>query len=268
MHRLMNEIAPLERQLLIAGYILGDLSRSEARLFEQMLAADPALWQEVAQLQRSLDLAYGTEVTPPPHLKTAVLTAASQPAPQPAATPSVTVVTNRRRTRRFTRWASGLGAAAAALLVVALGVQNYTFRQALQAISVQQPSSETTFSLAPVESSQKGSVDLTVNPARAEAVLKAEGLAPLPADQVYVLWTVVSENAPVTTDQKNAVLTAVFTVDSAGNQTQQIAVPSVFRGDQDAATPDFGLIKAMAVTIESAAAPQQHQSTPILIERL
>lgn len=268
----MNEIAPLERQLLIAGYILGDLSRSEGRLFEQMLAANPALWQEVAQLQRSLDLTYGTEVTPPPHLKAAVLTAAGQPAQQPAAT----VVTNRPHRRRtqqvtrwgFTRWASGLGVAAAALLIVALGVQNYTLRQALQATSMQQPSSETTFSLAPVESSQKGSVDFTVNPARADAVLKAEGLAPLPADQVYVLWTVVSENAPVTTDLKNAVLTAVFTVDSAGNQIQQIAVPSVFRGDEDAATPDFGLIKAIAVTIESAAAPQQHRSAPILIERL
>ncbi len=263
----MNEIAPLEQQLLIAGYILGGLSRSEARLFEQLLVANPALWQEVAQLQRSLDLAYGTEVTPPPHLKTAVLTAANQSASQPAAT-AIANRPNRRRTQRLTRWASGLGAAAAALLIVALGVQNYTFRQALQATSVQQPSSETTFSLAPVESSQKGSVDLTVDPARAEAVLKAEGLAPLPADQVYALWTVVSENAPVTTDPKNAVLTAVFTVDSTGNQTQQIAVPSVFRGDQDAATPDFGLIEAIAVTIESAAAPQQHQSAPILIERL
>lgn len=259
----MNEIAPLERQLLIAGYILGDLSRSEARLFEQMLAANPALWQEVTQLQRSLDLVYGTEITPPPHLKTAVLTAASQPAQQPA----VTAVTTRRSTRRVTRWISGLGAAAA-LLIVALGVQNYTLRQTLQATSAQQPSTKTTFSLAPVESGQKGKVDLTVNPAQSEAVLKAEGLAPLPADQVYVMWTVVSDNAPVTTDQKNAVLTAVFTVDSAGNQTQQIAVPSVFRGDEDAATPDFGLIKAIAVTIESAAAPQLHQSSPVLIERL
>ncbi len=268
----MDEVAPLEQQLLIAGYILGDLSQAEARLFEQMAAANPTVWKEVAQLQRSLDSAYSAEAPPPPDLKTAVLTAAFPPASLSAAS----AVAERHLPQRsfnlaLAQWAlGGLGAAAAAL-ILALGVQNYTLRQALQArqpAPVEQSKAEVAFSLAPVENSQPGTVELLANPNQLEATLKAEGLPPLSDGQVYALWTVVADNAPATTDSKNAILTAVFTVDAAGNQTRQIALPSVFRTDEAAPTETGNRIKAIAVTVESAAAPQRHQASPSWIQRL
>jgi anti-sigma factor RsiW len=77
----MTGSVPSEQQLLMAGYILGDLSPEEAVAFEQLLATDPSLMQELAQLQQALDLAYGVEVQPPPHLRTSILKA-HQTAPQ------------------------------------------------------------------------------------------------------------------------------------------------------------------------------------------
>ncbi|WP_121970600.1 anti-sigma factor [Leptolyngbya sp. BC1307] len=270
----MDEVAPLEQQLLIAGYILGDLSQAEARLFEQIASANPAVWKEVAQLQRSLDSAYSTETPPPPDLKAAVMTATRPVQPDSP----VIAAADRRAPQRssprrsFPQWAfGGLGAAAAAVLILALGVQNYTLRQTLQALQaspVEQPSTEVAFSLPPVENSQQGTVELLVNPDQLEATLKAEGLPPLPDEQVYALWTVVADNVSATTDSKNAILTAVFTVDDAGNQTRQIALPSVFRTDGTAPTETGNPVKAIAVTIESAAAPQRHQSGPSWIQRL
>ena len=43
-------------QLLIAGYVLGDLDLNEATEFEQILTADPAIAAEVAQMQQALEL--------------------------------------------------------------------------------------------------------------------------------------------------------------------------------------------------------------------
>lgn len=268
----MDEVAPLEQQLLIAGYILGDLSQAEARLFEQIASANPAVWKEVAQLQRSLDSAYSAETPPPTHLKAAVMTAARPSlSNSPAASAVAARRTSQRPSRSFPQWAfGGLGAAAAALLI-ALGVQNYTLRQTLQTLQtlpVEQPNTEVAFSLSPVENAQPGTVELLVNPDQLEATLKAEGLPPLPDEQVYALWTVVADNVPATTDSKNAILTAVFTVDDAGNQTRQIALPSVFRTDGTAPTETGNPVQAIAVTVESAAAPQRHQSSPSWITRL
>ena len=67
-------------------------------------------------------------------------------------------------------------------------------------------------------------------------------------------------NVPVTTDEKGAILTAVFTVDADGAQTQEIDLPRVFESVED--------VKAIAVSVESADAPQKHQSSPILSEQL
>lgn len=269
-----REVVPEDKQLLIAGYVLGDLSQEEGQQLEQLLAADPHLQTDLAQLQATVEVAYGAESSPPAHLKSSILAAVNQPAQQNDRT--LSSPTRRQSSRRLTpsrppsrpQWAmswamSGLGVAAA-LLAVTLGVQNYTLRQALRArppAPVAQSTPEPlTFTLEATDNSQSGEVVLVVNPDQLSAELNAQGLPPLAADKVYALWTVVEENTPATTDQKNAILTAVFTVDEAGRQSEQITVPSVF-GDQSS-------LKAVAVTIEDAAAPQQHQSAPLLIQRL
>lgn len=54
-------------QLLIAGYVLGDLSSEEVEEFEQLLANDSAIADEVARMQKALEISYAPpEVAPPP----------------------------------------------------------------------------------------------------------------------------------------------------------------------------------------------------------
>ncbi|MEM9152668.1 MAG: anti-sigma factor, partial [Cyanobacteria bacterium P01_F01_bin.3] len=48
-----------ERSLLLAGYVLGELSAEEGHLLAQILAAEPALHEELAELQASCDQMYG-----------------------------------------------------------------------------------------------------------------------------------------------------------------------------------------------------------------
>jgi hypothetical protein len=102
---------------------------------------------------------------------------------------------------------------------------------------------------------------VVINPDTLAGSLKVDNLPPLDPGSVYVLWTVVDPNARVTTDEKNAILTAVFTVDENGQVSQPIDLPAVYRRDP-------GLIRAVAITQESADVPQAHRSKPILIQRL
>ncbi|BAU14540.1 hypothetical protein LEP3755_50880 [Leptolyngbya sp. NIES-3755] len=115
------------------------------------------------------------------------------------------------------------------------------------------------YSLQATAEGNTASATVKVDPNRLEAVLTVQNLPPLPPGKVYALWTVVSENAPVTSDDKSAILTDVFNVDAQGTVSQSILVPKVFRS--------ANLVSKVAVTIEDAAAPQNHQGKPVLITK-
>jgi Anti-sigma-K factor rskA len=286
----MNKVAPSaqppdndsEQQLLMAAYVLGDLSKEEARSFEQLLHDNPELQVELTELQQSLEQLYGTEeVMPPAHLKGQILSAVTGSATgstTDSATGSIldSIPGSIRRTPiRLSQWAMGGLSLAAAGLIAILGTQNYLLRQSLYALRSapnQPPSESLTLDLAPVEGAESGQIKVVVNPTQLTAVVQAQNLPPLGADQVYALWTVVSADAPVTADDKGAILTAIFTVDDAGNQVKNIAVPFVFQ-DLDAAGDNASIdsdsfIEAVAVTVEDAAAPQQHQANPLWVQQL
>lgn len=297
----MNTSVPSEQQLLMAGYVLGDLDVEESLAFEQLLSNNPALQQELIELQASLDTVYGQEIAPPPALKASVLAAAEQAMqtpvqssiaqspiyPSAAAQPSVERtplseperiglerigLTNpaeapARLTSKFLLLATGV----LAVLSLYLGSQNYRLRLALREVQLEQAAESVdsaaelvTYSLDTTENAtedeQTSSVEISIDRDRLEAVLAVSGLPPLPEGQVYCLWTVIPADAPVTKDAKNAVLTAVFTVDETGEQTREIVLPSVYR--------DRTPVEAIAVTVEDADAPQDHESSPILIRRL
>ncbi|MFG6105118.1 hypothetical protein U2F10_22850 [Leptothoe sp. EHU-05/26/07-4] len=82
-------LSPQEIQELAAGYVLGDLSSSEAEYFQALLAEVPELQAEVRALQEALAMMpYGLdEVEPEGGLRSQILTAAqselSQPLPVP-----------------------------------------------------------------------------------------------------------------------------------------------------------------------------------------
>lgn len=242
-------------QLMIAGYILGDLDPDEAIEFEQLLAADPAIAAEVTQMQNALETAYApAEMSPPSHLRSAIMAAcAAETNPRHSSRPAAA-----RSVRQFP-WNQALGAAAA-VVIVALGINNYQLRQALQATQTDATPSETLTYVLQTETVEEASATVVVNPDTLEATLTVRNLPPLPAGQVYVLWTVLEQGAPFTVDDKSAILTEVLNVDAQGNASQTIIVPRVYRSEE--------LVSRVAITVEDAAAPQRHEGAPVMITSL
>lgn len=241
-------------QLMIAGYVLGDLDADEAMEFEQLLANDPAIAAEVTQMQSALETAYTpVEVQPPPHLRSAIM-AAQATGMNSQRRPSTTVA---KPVRRFP-WNQALGAAAA-MVIVALGINNYQLRQALQATQAEMPSETLTYVLQ-TETVEDASAMVVVNPDTLEATLTVRNLPPLPVGKVYVLWTVLEQGAPFTVDAKSAILTEVLNVDAQGNVSQTITVPRVYRSEE--------LVSKVAITVEDATAPQRHEGAPVMITSL
>ncbi len=233
-------------ELLIAGYVLGDLSAEEVKEFEQLLANNSAIAQEVARIQQALEMSYAPpEVSPPSYLRSQVMAAHQG---------------NSKISTRLPIFSMRTMGAIAAAIIVALGFSNYRLWRNLQVIQAQiQPSKLLTYSLQ-AKNASLSSATVAVNPNQLEAKLNVENLPPLSPGKVYVLWTVLKQDAPFTTDNKNAILTEVFKVDAKGNVSKQITVPAAYR------TKD--IIAAIAVTMEDAAAPQKHAGAPILIAKL
>lgn len=278
-----GSLSPEQRQLLMAGYVLYDLSAEEATSLEALLAEHPELRDELAQLQATWESTCEiAPQAPPAHLRDAILRAATSrqqipsavasPGVSPDSLPSTTAAlpaadslqADQHRSSSVIAgpgrwWWKGLGAAAA-ILIAGLSVSNLMLWRALQAARQTTPTGET-LTVALGDPAATSSAEVQINPQTLEGSLTVENLPPLEPGQVYVLWTVVDPNAPVTVDDKNAILTTVFTVDGQGRQSQAIDLPSVYRRDP-------GLIRAVAITQESADAPQAHRSDPILIQPL
>ena len=237
-------------QLLAAGYVLGDLSPEEMEEFEQLLANNSVLADEVAQMQTALEIAYAPpEVSPPSHLRSKLLEANTH-----LTNSSLLLRSGKKRHRSFSwRWAMEL---VAAVLIVGLGTSNYYLWRTLQAVQTEVPSAPLTYSLRAKDAGSTTSATVAVNPNALKAVLTVKNLPALPPGKVYVLWTVLERNAPFTTDSKNAILTQVFKVDSDGSASQTIILPKVYLSKE--------LVSAVAVTVEDAVSPQRHEGTPIL----
>ncbi|MGH8566716.1 MAG: anti-sigma factor domain-containing protein [Gammaproteobacteria bacterium] len=175
------------REDLMTRYVLGDLGPSEAEEFERLLAAHPEWAGEVGRLRRALDLMpYATATPPPPHLRARVLHAA-----QAARRPEIV----RAPVRVPWRW---VFAATAAVLLVAVGVDDYRLRRELTlwqdaSIVLQQPNVVLPFALRGTGASLgvSGSVLLDLDAEKAGLVI--HGLDTLPEDQVYRLWAEVGD---------------------------------------------------------------------------
>ncbi len=239
-------------QLLIAGYVLGDLEPEEAAELEQRLADDPALAEEVSRMQKALELSYALpELQPPAQLRSAILGAQAQ-STQPQSRPQLRPVG-----RAPFAWSRAIGVAAAGL-IIALGINNYRLWQALQVSqTAPQRFDVLTYSLQSTAAAKPAAATVVANPNDLGAVLTAQNLPPLPPGKVYVLWTVLQQGAPFTTDHKGAILTEVFKVNPQGKVVRTVTLPEVYR------SKDW--ITKIAITLEDAAAPQRHQGAPILI---
>lgn len=282
-------ISPEALALLVSGYVLNDLSPEEAQQLKT-LRQDPAVAQTIdkliAQTEASLEATYlPAEVSPPPQLRGSILTALAEinakaaesvvpPAASPVEVPLLEVV---HGSVGLPRWAKVVGALAAAA-IAALICSNYwlwrslqnqsqllqaavqseeTVRSSLRQVALQPTGG---FSQVATETTPVAvTVDLDAD--ALSGTLTIENLPPLEPGQVYVLWTVLTPEAPFTTDDKGAILTHVFTVEADGKQSQPLTLPQAFQ-----TAPEF--VQAVAITVENATAPQSHEASPILIQQL
>lgn len=261
---MVSPLPPECEQLLVVGYVLGNLSPAEAMLFAELVADNPELMQQVTQMQQALELAFSPpEIAPPPELKERVLLANRQQntprneVESKPVTESAAIVNTTPRSR-FS-WSKIL-LAIATWLVLALGLNNYRLWRSLQSTSIETiESNRLVYSLETAKPAEtKATARLVVNPSLLQASFDANNLPVLPSGKVYALWTVVGNNSPYTTDEKGAILTEVFEVNERGEYSTTITIPQPYRTNPE-------LIDKVAITVESKSLPQAHTGSILLV---
>lgn len=229
MTRPTNDANPTD---LIAGYVLGDLSREEAVHLRQMLVEDPARAKELKSFEEAFSLLpYDLPmVEPSARLKAKILSAAIASAPEPAAAPQPSNVVSiaPRRQRHWKRWIPAISTSIAAITVAALGLtQMQLSQQSQQTVALQQQLEATNTELTrlrdELQANQStvaqlsdpdtqvqilvGSVPnptnspfptarLLAKPGDPEVTLVAHDLPKLSEKQIYRLWSVADTTAP------------------------------------------------------------------------
>ncbi|MBW4533335.1 MAG: anti-sigma factor [Pleurocapsa minor HA4230-MV1] len=244
-------IPPECEQLLISGYVLGNLSPAEALLFEEMLAENSHLIEQIVAMQQALDLVYNPpEVSPPNSLRDRILTAANSPQIEPTIAKSLSNIKATTPRARLSR----IFMAIALLTIALLSIANYRLWRSVQTADLVKDTvkvtNQRTYLLRGKNLPKTTQAKLVVNPNQLNATLIANNLPPLPPEKTYALWTVVGKDVPYTTDEKGAILTAVFQVNKAGDFTQEITVPQPHLNPRT--------IKKIALTVEDISAPQNH----------
>lgn len=254
-----GSISSEQLQHLLAGYVLYDLSPEESATLAELLTANPDLQQDIDQLQQALEMAYGDDpISPPAHLRMVLLQTAASSVEARTGAASAPVTIPGLQPRRWGR----IWGAAAAVIIAGLSLSNLMLWRSLQLERTSQSDETLTVALgAPEGGAAVGQAEVVIDPNTLAGSLTVANLPPLEPGTVYVLWTVVDPSATATVDQKNAILTTVFTVDEQGQVSQPIDLPPVYRRDRN-------LVRAVAITKESAAAPQAHLSPPLLIQPL
>lgn len=265
-------LPPDKKSSLVAGFVLNTLTADEAEAFAQMAADDPTLLNEVELVQQSLESAFEVEeANPSPLLRDRLLSALpNQLVAQPTNLESSThrqgassVAPNLSASNRFV----GVWKAAVAALAIALTLSNFLWWQSSRQQIAKIPDSTTdtqskaqTYQLEITENGTSGTAEIVIDPNTMTATLNVSALPVIASDQTYVLWTVLNADAPYTKDDKSAVLTTTFGVDAEGNSQKTLTLPIAFQQPES--------VEAIAITVESADAPQAHENKPVLIKPL
>jgi anti-sigma-K factor RskA len=185
-----------EIHLLAGPYVLNALDDLERTRFERHLATCGPCQLETKELLATVArLAEAEATTAPPGLRDTVLT-------QVATTPQVvprygsTSATASGKVRRVTRW---LAATAAVLAIGAVGAGTFAYqeRQTTETLTAQSQmvadlvaSPDTIVRKMPMGDASSAVV---MSPSRGQAMMIAQGVPALPADQTYELWTLTAD---------------------------------------------------------------------------
>ncbi len=207
-----------EDQLIIAGYVLGDLEPEEMARVEQRLATDAALSAEAHALQVSLwSTPQGMPLmTPPPSLRDKILIANALTPTTPASVkPAWRAASQIPQGSPSIGWGKIL-AGLAVLLALLLGADNFRLRQALSfaqrtetdqvAAILQRPNSR----LVALQGEKAAGTILFTPGKWQEVVVSLGNLPPLPPDQIYRMWLTLANGQTIpcgdfNTDDKGSV---------------------------------------------------------------
>lgn len=227
---------------LTVGYVLGNLCPQEVEEFIQLLAENPQLNREVERWQEVLALLpYAYTQTPPARVHDAILDAVEKPIP-------VTPVLKRL----VIPWHKAI-AGIAAILALALGVDNYylrqSYNQAKEVVAILQGAEDHVFALKGKEQSMAvGSVfmDFEAN----KAAIALQDLPPPPEGTAYWLWAVV---------EGKTIRCGQFKVSSSGASLDKISIPA-------GAYQEEAEISQLFVTVESSVAPTSPSEQVVMVK--
>ncbi|WP_309737998.1 anti-sigma factor [Chamaesiphon sp. OTE_20_metabat_361] len=242
---MINSTLSDETRELAAGYVLDELKPSEIELVERMMLENPALRQEVRELQMVLGgLALDVpQLQPPAHLRDRVL--------QSSEIDRQVVAVPKKR-----NW-SKIVAIFALISAAALSLDNFRLRQDLSfarqqtperlANLLQRPNSKLVSLTAQTTGASGGTVLFTPGKWQ-EVVVSVKNLPPLPVDRVYRLW--------LSLNNQQVIYCGEFRTDGQGNASQSINPPQV---------PPLGTkATGLFVTVDRADAPLAPTGTRII----
>ncbi|MGK7910448.1 MAG: anti-sigma factor [Synechococcus sp.] len=216
-----DRVAPLseQEQLLIAGFVLGDLTAEETARLKQLATSNPEIRREIRAMQTSLEVLPQALplASPPPSLRQRIVAAAPaavEAIPTPA---DIASVPSRWRLTRRAPALLKLLAALGGLFALLLAADNLRLRSQLQlarednleqvATILQQPTSR----LISLEGDQNGAAGtLLFTPGNwSEVIVSLGNLPPLPPERIYRMW--------LSLDNGDAILCGEFNTESDGS---------------------------------------------------
>lgn len=239
---------PEKLEELMAGYVLGNLSSEEAEELQRLLAKHPEQTQQLNSLQEVLELMpYALpEVTPPQHLRQSILESAH-----------IEIQRESKRKQFSLPWREVVGSLAA-LLVLALGWDNYNLRQNLSAVEtevarqkdviamLQNPETHLV-SLKGMDMASAASGRIVMTPGEPKSVLILQNLPVLSEGKSYQLWSIVNgEKIP----------SGQFNASSQGTVLVKLS------------TPPATEVQALVITIELSPAPHSPSGPMVMTSNL
>ncbi len=208
---------------LMAGYVLNTLSPEEVREFEQLLQENPALTSKMTELQELMGLvAYASpQVSAPKHLRSKVLEIIQNPSPVTAVPQTEQIKQPLLKQKPAFPWSIAT-IAAASVLVLFLGVDNYHLRQRLALMQTklvtlqqEQKADRADFALrgTPVAAAAEGRILLDVKAGK--VFLSLKNLPPAPLGTSYRLWAFM---------ENREVLCGTFNTSSSGRVLDELPI--------------------------------------------
>ena len=237
---------------LSGAYAVDALAPEEAAEFRRHLEGCQACRDEVRELQHVVARMGAAEAsTPPPDLKARILAAADRTPQEPPVSGARAgdgqsevardITSARSAQGRSSRWLTGLGVAAAAVVVAGAGVFGVRAAldddPALSAVAAEVFAAEDART-ATVETSNGGRLTVAVSKSRDEMAIDTRELPTLDGQRVYQVWAVHGDklsSAAILSDPEvgaamglpNAVTQVALTIEPSGGSEQPTTEPIV-----------------------------------------